>query len=78
MKIFIKYPNFSVVIASIFWGSYWIPLRFINKTGNESVWPIIVSFFILSIFLIKPLINSLKYLYIDENKYFFIGSFYYL
>ena len=75
MQILLKHPNSAVVISSFFWGTYWIPLRFIDKNGSGSVWPIIASFFILSIFLIKPLINAIKNLYKNKDTFFFIGNF---
>ena len=76
MFFFNHYPNITVIIASLFWGTYWIPLRFIENNNYNSVWPIFLSFFILSILFINPLIKSFKRLIIEKNYLFFIGCFF--
>ena len=73
MFFFKFYPNLTVVIACLFWGTYWIPLRLIDKSNNGSVWPICISFLLLSLILINPLLRSLKTVFIHKNYYFFIG-----
>ena len=73
MFFFKSYPNLTVVISCLFWGTYWIPLRLIDKSNNGSVWPICISFLLLSIILIKPLLRSLNIVFIHKNYYFFIG-----
>ena len=60
MFFFKSYPNLTVVISCFFWGTYWIPLRYLDKDNNSSIWPIFISFLILSAILIKPLILSIK------------------
>ena len=74
MKFLPKYANFAIIISSFFWGTFWIPLRHINTAGNNSVWPIIVSFLLLSLLLIRPLISTLNKLISEIDKYFFIGN----
>ena len=76
MQTLSRYPNLSVLIASLFWGTYWIPLRYINKNGDESVWPIFLSFIILSIFLIKPLLIGLRKIIKEKDIYFIAGNFF--
>ena len=73
MFFFKSYPNITVVISCLFWGTYWIPLRLIDKSNNGSVWPICISFLLLSIILIKPLLRSFNIVFIHKNYYFFIG-----
>ena len=73
MFFFKSYPNLTVVISCLFWGTYWIPLRLIDKSNNGSVWPICISFLLLSIILIKPLLRSFNIVFIHKNYYFFIG-----
>ena len=73
MQLFKIYPNLTVIIASFFWGTYWIPLRFLNENSNNSIWPIFLSFLILSFFLIKPLLRSIKNIYYYQNYFFILG-----
>lgn len=74
MQFFLKYPNIAVIVSSFFWGSYWIPLRYINEVGKNSVWPIIISFLVLSIILVLPLIKSIKQFLKNKDIYFFLGN----
>ena len=74
MQFFLRYPNIAVILSSFFWGSYWIPIRYINEVGKNSVWPIIISFLLLSIILIFPLINSIKLFLKKKDIFFFLGN----
>ena len=76
MNFFKSYPNLTVVISCLFWGTYWIPLRLIDKSNNGSVWPIFIGFLLLSLILIKPLLRSFKTVFIQKNYYFFVGCFF--
>ena len=71
-----SHPNLTVIISSLFWGTYWIPLRLIDKDNSSSIWPIFLTFFLLSLILIKPLIKSYYNLIINKNYYFFLGCFF--
>ena len=73
MFFFKSYPNLIVLISCFFWGTYWIPLRYLNNDNNASVWPIFISFLILSVILIKPLILSIKIILINKNFFFLAG-----
>ena len=73
MFFFKSYPNLIVLISCFFWGTYWIPLRYLDKDNNSSVWPIFISFLILSAILLKPLILSIKTILINKNFYFLLG-----
>ena len=73
MFFFKSYPNLTLLISCIFWGTYWIPLRYLDNGSNSSVWPIFISFLILSIILIKPLIKSFKTVLLHKNYYFLTG-----
>tara|TARA_Y100000590_G_scaffold379156_1_gene446620 strand:+ start:1060 stop:1944 length:885 start_codon:yes stop_codon:yes gene_type:complete len=68
-----KFPNLIIIISSFFWGTYWIPLRHINVGGNESVWPILASFFVLCLFLIKPIFSTINKIAKEKNYYFLLG-----
>ena len=76
MFFFKSYPNLTVVISCLFWGTFWIPLRLIDKSNNGSVWPIFIGFLLLSLILIKPLLRSFKAVFIQKNYYFFVGCFF--
>jgi len=76
MLFFKFYPNLTVIIACIFWGTYWIPLRYIDNSNNSSVWPIILSFLFLSLILLKPLIKSITEIFIKKNYFFLFGCFF--
>ena len=76
MFFFRSYPNLTVIFSCLFWGTYWIPLRLIDKDNSSSIWPIFLTFFLLSLILIKPLIKSYYNLIINKNYYFFLGCFF--
>ena len=73
MFFFKLYPNLTVLISCFFWGTYWIPLRYLDNSNNSSVWPIFISFLILSAILLKPLILSIKIILINKNFFFLVG-----
>ena len=60
MFFFKSYPNLTVLISCFFWGTYWIPLRYLNNDNNASVWPIFISFLILSAALLTTEIIGFK------------------
>ena len=74
MKILSKHPNLAVIFASFFWGTYWIPLRSINQDSDKSVWPLALSFLLVSIILFKPLITSVKKQIHNKDLYFILGN----
>jgi len=76
MIFFRNYPNLTVAISCLFWGTYWIPLRYIDNNNNGSIWLIFISFLLLSLFLIIPLLKSIKNLILNKNKFFFFGCFF--
>ena len=65
-----KFPNLTVAISCLFWGTYWIPLRFIDRSSNSSVWPIILSFIFLALILIFPLYQTIKDIFFKKNFFF--------
>tara|TARA_B100000029_G_scaffold506256_2_gene588686 strand:- start:213 stop:1124 length:912 start_codon:yes stop_codon:yes gene_type:complete len=74
MRFFKNYPNLTVVIACLFWGTYWIPLRFVDSGNNSSVWPIVISFFLLSLFIGGNFKKSLNNIFIVQKNYFFLAG----
>lgn len=36
------WPSLAIVIASFFWGIYWIPMRELDAVGIEKAWPSLV------------------------------------
>ena len=75
MFFFKYYPNLTVIIACLFWGTYWIPLRNLND-NNASVWPIFLSFLLLSLILAKPLIKAATNILIKKNYFLLVGCFF--
>ncbi|MDC0056706.1 DMT family transporter [Alphaproteobacteria bacterium] len=76
MQIFNKFPNLTVIVSCIFWGSYWIPLRYIDSDSNSSLWPIFFSFLLLSLLLLRSLIKALRAIFYAHNYYFLFGCFF--
>ena len=76
MFYFKSYPNLTVIIACLFWGTYWIPLRYIDNGNNASVWPLFLSFLLLALILLKPLIKSITEIFIKKNYFFLFGCFF--
>ena len=76
MKILKQYPNFTVIFSCYFWGTYWIPLRYIDSGNNSSVWHITISFIVLSLILIKNFIKSLNEIFYQKNYFFLLGCFF--
>ena len=76
MFFFKSYPNLTVVISCLFWGTYWIPLRSINSGNSASVWPIFLGFLLLALILVKPLIKSITNIFINKNYFFLAGCFF--
>ncbi len=73
MLIFNKFPNLTVIVSCFFWGSYWIPLRYIDSDSNGSLWPIFFSFLLLSLLLLKPLVKTFYVIFNERNYFFFLG-----
>ena len=73
MLIFKKFPNLTVIVSCFFWGSYWIPLRYIDSDSNGSLWPIFFSFLLLSLLLLKPLVKTFYVIFYERNYFFFLG-----
>jgi len=76
MQIFNKFPNLTVIASCFFWGSYWIPLRYIDSDSNSSLWPIFISFLFLSLLLLRSLIKALRTIFHEHNYFFFFGCFF--
>ena len=76
MFFFKSYPNLTVIISCLFWGTYWIPLRSIDSDNSGSVWPLFLGFFLLALILIKPLIKSITNVFINKNYFFLAGCFF--
>ena len=76
MFFFKSYPNLTVIISCLFWGTYWIPLRYINNNNNASVWPLFLSFLLLALILLKPLLKSIINVFINKNYFFLVGCFF--
>lgn len=35
-------PSLSIALSSVFWGIYWIPLRYLEERGIAGIWPSLV------------------------------------
>ena len=76
MFFFKSYPNLTVIVSCLFWGTYWIPLRSIDSVNSGSVWPLFLSFLLLALILVKPLIKSITNIFINKNYFFLFGCFF--
>ena len=76
MFFFKSYPNITVIVSCLFWGTYWIPLRSIDSVNSGSVWPLFLSFLLLALILVKPLIKSITNIFINKNYFFLAGCFF--
>ena len=76
MFFFKSYPNLTVIVSCLFWGTYWIPLRSIDSVNSGSVWPLFLSFLLLALILAKPLIKSITNIFINKNYFFLAGCFF--
>ena len=76
MFFFKSYPNLTVIVSCLFWGTYWIPLRSIDSVNSGSVWPLFLSFLLLALILVKPLIKSIRNIFINKNYFFLAGCFF--
>ena len=76
MFFFKSYPNLTVIVSCLFWGTYWIPLRSIDSVNSGSVWPLFLSFLLLALILVKPLIKSITNIFINKNYFFLAGCFF--
>jgi drug/metabolite transporter (DMT)-like permease len=76
MFFFKSYPNLTVIISCLFWGTYWIPLRSIDSGSSASVWPLFLSFLFLALILLKPLIKSITDVLLNKNYFFLVGCFF--
>ena len=76
MFFFKSYPNLTVIVSCLFWGTYWIPLRSIDGINSGSVWPLFLSFLLLALILVKPLIKSITNIFINKNYFFLAGCFF--
>ena len=76
MFFFKSYPNLTVIVSCLFWGTYWIPLRSIDSVNSGSVWPLFLSFLLLALILVKPLIKSITNIFINKNYFFLVGCFF--
>ena len=76
MFFFKSYPNLTVIVSCLFWGTYWIPLRSIDSVNSGSVWPLFLSFLFLALILLKPLIKSITNIFINKNYFFLAGCFF--
>ena len=53
-------PNLAVLLSTLLWGTYWIPLRYIDSAADGSVWLNATSFFILFLILSPIFLKNIK------------------
>ncbi len=46
-------PTLGVALASVIWGVYWIPLRYLQSLGLEGIWPTLGTF-LLGVAVLGP------------------------
>lgn len=45
-------PNFAILLSTVLWGTWWLPLRLINEYANNNAIPLFLSFMIAGLLLL--------------------------
>ena len=45
-------PNFAIILSTLLWGTWWLPLRLLNEYANNNAIPLTLSFLIAGLFLL--------------------------
>ena len=69
-------PNLAVLLSTLLWGTYWIPLRYIDSAADGSVWLNATSFFILFLILSPIFLKNIKTLIKSNNAYQLKSNFF--
>ena len=58
-------PNFAILLSTVLWGTWWLPLRLMNEYANNNAIPLFLSFMIAGLFL---LVFSLQNIHLFTKK----------
>tara|TARA_X000001036_G_scaffold218538_1_gene204523 strand:+ start:143 stop:1039 length:897 start_codon:yes stop_codon:yes gene_type:complete len=58
-------PNFAILLSTVLWGTWWLPLRLINEYANNNAIPLFLSFMIAGLLL---LVFSLQNIHLFTKK----------
>ena len=45
-------PNFAILLSTVLWGTWWLPLRLMNEYANNNAIPLFLSFMIAGLLLL--------------------------
>ena len=45
-------PNFAIILSTVLWGTWWLPLRLMNEYADNNAIPLFLSFMIAGLFLL--------------------------
>ena len=66
-------PNFAIILSTVLWGTWWLPLRLMNDYADNNAIPLFLSFMIAGLFL---LVFSLQNIHLFTKKnIIIIGTF---
>jgi hypothetical protein len=43
-------PNFAIILSTVLWGTWWLPLRRMNEYADNNAIPLFLSFMIAGLF----------------------------
>ena len=58
-------PNFAIILSTVLWGTWWLPLRLMNEYAYNNAIPLFLSFMIAGLFL---LVFSLQNIHLFTKK----------
>jgi drug/metabolite transporter (DMT)-like permease len=58
-------PNFAILLSTVLWGTWWLPLRLMNEYANNNAIPLFLSFMIAGLLL---LVFSLQNIHLFTKK----------
>ena len=58
-------PNFAIILSTVLWGTWWLPLRLMNEYADNNAIPLFLSFMIAGLFL---LVFSLQNIHLFTKK----------
>ena len=58
-------PNFAILLSTILWGTWWLPLRLMNEYADNNAIPLFLSFMIAGVIL---LVFSIRNIHLFTKK----------
>ena len=66
---------FACLIAATLWGLYWIPLRFLEKSGISGLWASVLIYFVSFLFIFPRSYRLRADFYASKTLYTLLGLF---